>query len=75
MFEAIELNQKISKKEFQDIEPDLRTNLLKTQYQILESDISVLIIISGVEGAGKSEVVNRLNEWLDARWVRNHALE
>ena len=73
MFEAIELNQKISKKEFQDIEPELRTNLLNTQYKILESDISVLIIISGVEGAGKSEVVNRLNEWLDARWVRNHA--
>lgn len=73
MFEAIELDQKISKKEFQDLEPELRTNLLNTQYEILESDISVLIIISGVEGAGKSEVVNRLNEWLDARWVRNHA--
>ena len=73
MFEATELDQKISKKDYEALIPDLRTNLLNTQYQILDSDISVIIIISGVEGAGKSEVVNRLNEWLDARWIRNHA--
>lgn len=73
MFEATELDQKISKKEFEAIVPKLRTDLLNAQYKILDSDISVIIIISGVEGAGKSEVVNRLNEWLDTRWIRNHA--
>ena len=36
-------------------------------------DIPVVVIISGVEGAGKGEVVNRLNEWLDARGVQTFA--
>ncbi|MEX2515320.1 MAG: polyphosphate:AMP phosphotransferase [Gammaproteobacteria bacterium] len=73
MFEAVELNKKISKKVFEAEVQDLRTELLDAQESIRTSGISVIVIISGVEGAGKSEVVNRLNEWLDARGIRNHA--
>jgi len=73
MFEAVELHKKIAKDLFNKEVESLRTELLRAQEAIRESSIPVVVIISGVEGAGKSEVVNRLNEWLDSRWVRNHA--
>lgn len=73
MFEAVELHKKIAKDVFSREVENLRPALLKAQEAIRESGIPVIVIISGVEGAGKSEVVNRLNEWLDSRWVRNHA--
>ena len=73
MFEAVELGQKVSKTDFNAAVPELRTKLLKLQYEIKDKGVPVIIIVSGVEGAGKSEVVNRINEWLDARWIRDHA--
>jgi polyphosphate:AMP phosphotransferase len=69
MFEAAELGQTISKKEFAEAEPELHTELLEVQRQLRKSNIPVIVIVSGVEGAGKGEVVNRLNEWLDARGI------
>lgn len=73
MFEAVELGSKISKKEFDAIEPELHTRLLQVQQQLKDSNTSVIIIASGVEGAGKGEVVNRLSEWLDTRDIQTHA--
>jgi len=73
MFEAAELGRKISKKEFDAIEPELHTRLLQVQQQLKDSNTSVIIIVSGVEGAGKGEVVNRLSEWLDTRDIQTNA--
>ena len=73
MFEAAELGRKLSKKEFQTIEPDLHTRLLDAQQLLKKSNTSVIIIVSGVEGAGKGEVVNRLSEWLDTRDINTTA--
>jgi polyphosphate:AMP phosphotransferase len=73
MFEAVELHRKVEKRAYEDELQELRPELLKAQYAMKDGRKSVIIIIGGVEGAGKSEVVNRLNEWLDTRWIRNHA--
>jgi len=73
MFEVAELGREVSKKHFDEQEPALRASLLAAQRKLRETGIPVVIIISGVEGAGKSEVVNRLNEWLDARGVETIA--
>jgi len=73
MFEAAELGRKLSKSEFEKIEPELHTNLLVAQRNLRAANVAVIIIISGVEGAGKGEVVNRLNEWLDTRGVETTA--
>ena len=32
-----------------------------------------LVAIDGVDGAGKSETVNKLHEWMDSRWLITHA--
>ncbi len=73
MFEAIELGRKVSKDDFATAEPDLRTAILEAQYALRESQTPLVIVIAGVEGAGKGEVVNRLHKWLDTRWVTTHA--
>jgi len=73
MFEAAELGRKISKKDFDKEEPELHTRLLGVQRALRETPIPVIIIVSGVEGAGKGQVVNRLNKWLDTRGIETTA--
>jgi len=73
MFEVAELGLKLTKKEFEEKAPDLHTRLLQVQRELLESGKAAIIIVSGVEGAGKGEVVNRFNEWLDSRGIKTTA--
>jgi polyphosphate:AMP phosphotransferase len=73
MFEAAKLGRKVSKETFKEEVPELRYRLLKTQRALRGSNTPVVVIISGVEGAGKGEVVNRLNEWLDTRGMQTFA--
>jgi len=73
MFEAIKLGRKVDKETFNTEQEELRTQLLLVQRELRQTDIPVIILISGVEGAGKGEVVNRLHEWLDARGLQSHA--
>jgi len=73
MFEAAEVGRKIAKSEFKRREPELHTRLLDAQRALRETDIPVIVVISGVEGAGKGALVNRLNEWLDSRGMQTFA--
>ena len=52
----------------------LRADLLNAQYDLkLDGRFPVLILIAGVEGAGKGETVNLLNEWMDPRHIQTTA--
>jgi len=73
MFEAVELGRKVSKKDYKEREPRLHTQLLEVQRRLKGSEIPVIVIVSGVEGAGKGAVVNQLSSWLDARGIRTAA--
>ena len=73
MFEAAELGHKLTKKEFDKIVPELRTELLGLQMDLRQADFPVIILLAGVDGAGKHETVNILNEWMDPRWIITHA--
>jgi AMP-polyphosphate phosphotransferase len=73
MFEATKVGRSVGKDEFKDQRDELRTQLLEAQRRLRESNIPVIVIVSGVEAAGKGEVVNRLNEWLDTRGVQTFA--
>lgn len=73
MFEAIELGQTLGKQEFKDQEEEFRTKLLMLQRELQEANVATLIIVSGVEGSGKGEVVDNLNKWFDSRGMETHA--
>lgn len=73
MFEIAELGHTVSKSDYNTQIPTLRTELLMAQQQLKECDFPVIILISGVDGGGKGEVINLLNEWLDPRYMRTVA--
>ena len=73
MFEVAELGQTTSKAEFKAALEQLRPRLLSLGQSLRASKRGVIVLIGGVEGAGKSEVVNRLTEWLDPRGVDVHS--
>jgi polyphosphate kinase 2 (PPK2 family) len=73
MFEAAELGRSISKEQFKAKIPTLRTELLETQRQLTSARFPVIVIFAGVDGAGKGETVNLLNEWMDPRWIVTRA--
>ena len=74
MFESAELGHSIPDREYDREEPKLREALLKAQYDLLETkSFPVIILIGGVDGAGKGETVNILNEWMDPRFIHTHA--
>jgi AMP-polyphosphate phosphotransferase len=73
MFESAELGRKLSKKEYETQEPELRMQLLEVQEDLKRAPFPVIILIGGVDGAGKGETVNLLHEWMDARYLETHA--
>jgi len=73
MFETAELGRKVSKEEYRKVEPELRTELIMLQQQLRKADFPVLVLFSGVDGAGKGATVNLLNEWMDPRWMETRA--
>ena len=74
MFEVAELGRKLDKATFNAGVPLLRERLLDAQLQMKSADFSTIILIGGVEGAGKGETVNVLLEWLDSRGIATHAM-
>jgi polyphosphate:AMP phosphotransferase len=74
MFESAELGQKIDKETYDREVPVLRQDLLNAQYDLFQQRrFPVIIVVGGVDGAGKSETVNLLNEWMDPRHIQTHA--
>ena len=74
MFESAEIGHKLKKSEFDIEEPTLRAALLDAQYRLLaQAKFPVIILVNGVDGAGKGETVNLLNEWMDPRHIHTHA--
>lgn len=51
----------------------LREELLAVQQRLRHASFSVIVLFSGVDGAGKGETVNLLHEWMDPRWLHTHA--
>ena len=75
MFESAELGHKIDKETYDREEPIVREHLLDAQFDLAESKaFQVIILIGGVDGAGKGETVNTLNAWMDPRQIRTNAM-
>ena len=75
MFEAVELGRKVAKDEYEARVPELRAQLLQAQVDLRNADFPVIVVLSGVEGAGRGDLLNRLTQWIDMREVEVHAFD
>ncbi|MEJ8476766.1 polyphosphate:AMP phosphotransferase [Roseibium algae] len=74
MFESAQLPQKMDKKTFRKLEPELREALLSAQLEMVEKKpFSTIIVVDGLDGAGKGQAIARLYEWMDARHLTCNA--
>ncbi|HKY39767.1 MAG TPA: polyphosphate:AMP phosphotransferase [Polyangiaceae bacterium] len=69
MLKAAELGRSLSKDQYDAVLPGLRAALLDAQARLRKVGFSVVVLINGADTAGKSEVVNALHEWFDARFL------
>ena len=74
MLEASEVGNKLSKEEFKAVEPQLRVDLVNAQYDLKTADFGVLLFVAGDDRVAGNEVVNRVNEWMDARFIQTHVM-
>ena len=70
MFESAEIGHFIDKETYDQEVPALREALLEAQYDLQQQKrCAVIVLINGIEGAGKGETVKLLNEWMDPRRI------
>lgn len=75
MFESAELGHKIDKATYDKEVPELREALLNAQFDLAEqAKFPVIILVGGVDGAGKGEAINLLNVWMDPRHIQVNAM-
>jgi polyphosphate:AMP phosphotransferase len=76
MFESAELGHSLDKDAYEREVPELREGLLGAQHALFASrKFAVVILVAGVDAAGKGATVNLLHEWLDVRHVETHAMD
>jgi polyphosphate:AMP phosphotransferase len=69
VLEVAEVGNAIAKGEYKTAIPELRLNLVNAQYDLRDADFSVVIWIAGDDRFAANAVVNRLNEWMDSRFL------
>jgi polyphosphate:AMP phosphotransferase len=76
MFESAELGHTLAKTVFNRQLPRLRKGLIDAQFDLLQdAPASVVILIHGMDGAGKGETINILNSWMDARHIHTIGID
>ncbi len=73
LFEAAEMGAAVSRSEYKTRANELRQQLLEAQTSLREADFPVVVMFAGVDGAGKGELTNLLNEWMDPRGITTRA--
>lgn len=75
MFEDAERGEIVTKEAYETRAAELRVALLDAQYQALKAaKFPIVIVVAGVDGASKSEVLAKLTEWMDPRHIHAHAV-
>jgi polyphosphate:AMP phosphotransferase len=60
---------RLSKTAYKAAIPALRVRLVNAQYALQDSGFPVLVLIAGRDRTGCEQVVDRLMEWMDARYI------
>lgn len=71
MFESAEIGHQIDKEAYDAAVPALREALLEAQFELRQqARFPLIVLLNGIEGAGKGETVKLLNEWMDPRLIQ-----
>ena len=60
---------RLSKTAYKAAIPGLRVRLVNAQYALKDAGFPVLVLIAGRDRTGCEQVVDRLMEWMDARYI------
>jgi len=71
MFETAELGHRLAREAYEEQLPALRTALLQAQYDLRHTaaPFPVIVVLAGNDSAAVNHTLNRLHEWLDARYL------
>ncbi|MCM2311624.1 MAG: hypothetical protein NDI84_09480, partial [Steroidobacteraceae bacterium] len=70
MLHEVLSGRRLTKLEYQHELPKLQDQLLDAQFELRKSAArAVAVLVTGIPGAGRSEVVNELLGWLDPKFV------
>ena len=72
MFDTVILGRSCPGKEYDQYEPMLRMKVFEAQQTCREKKIPLLIIVSGLESTGRGQVMNKISEWMDGKFLTNH---
>lgn len=75
MLDEIVVGNELSKDEYEAALPALREELIELQYELRKRGFAVLVHLVGTDIHGCEELYDRLNEWLDARYIRGEAFD
>ncbi len=73
MFEPQSDAPRVGKQEYKQREPELRTELLRVQYELRDADFALVLVLAGNDVEGLHDEINVLHEWLDARLIDAYA--
>lgn len=76
VFTSASLSASLTRAEYERYEPMVRAALLAAQRRVIDTRaISVVVVVAGVDGAGKNDAIARLHEWMDVRYLACNAYE
>lgn len=67
--------ERVSKKAYDLRVASLREQLVQLQVELKQQPFKVLLIVAGVAGAGRGDVLNTLGGWLDPRGVETFSFD
>ena len=74
MIEGAERGTPVSRDEYKARAPAVRESLLEAQRALGEEQaFPVIVVLAGVDTAGRGTTGNLLNEWMDPRWIVTRA--
>lgn len=75
MLQIAEIGHRVDKPVYDKTVAGLREALIDAQYDLSRSQsFSTVVLLSGLNAAGKSETVHQLLAWLDPRFVETYAI-
>ena len=72
MLAGAEDTPRLGKEEYRVVVPRLRVDLVNAQYELRNAPFPVIVVLAGDDRLAANDVVNRLNEWMDARYLPTH---